>query len=162
MTHPHGQEVFLISLDIFFRPVNTHIGPDGAIYIVDMARGIIQDAPWLSQEPREFIRGASLDKVIQRGRIWRVHGALSSLMPVMANGLMGPIDGVTYQANYMAPAHALGITRDDRLAELLSCLRFAWGGNRTLIKPDEVKEWRRKLKDRDTPWTDEELKKLAE
>jgi mono/diheme cytochrome c family protein len=92
----------------------------------------------------------------------RVHGPLSGLMPVMANGLIGPIDGVTYQANYMAPAHVLGITRDDRLAELLSYLRFAWGGNTTLIEPDEVKEWRRKLKDREIPWTDSELKKAAD
>ena len=426
LTHPHGDEEFLISPDIYFRPVNTHIGPDGGIYIVDMARGIIQDAPWLSPGPREFITGAGLDKVIQRGRIWRVShkdhpltfekprmlresttelirhlshpngwwrmtaqkliilredrdtvfpllkdqvrfgrealgrlhalwtlhgcgaekevldsalrdqdwrvraaavrmhelaiksgkhsallplvndkhpevakqlilslgwsedpaaldligkiilnhpahrgvilagtvalwkqetqvvkdlrsgkalesikdstkrqqahtdwkkalsqwnrglslpkkmsrddqrkinggevlyfqncvschggdgkgikipgmanalapslansarvkGPLYNLMPVMANGLIGPIDGVTYQAGYMAPAHALGITRDDRLAELLSYLRYAWGGNNTtLITKDEVKEWRRKLKDRQTPWTDEELKK---
>ena len=427
LTHPHGQEELLVSPDIYFRPVNTHVGPDGGIYIIDMARGIIQDAPWLSPGPRKFIRGAGLDKVIQRGRIWRVshqdhpltfekpqmlresttqlvrhlshpnswwrmtaqkllilradrevaypylhdivrfsqaplgrlhalwtlhgcgaekevlavalrdqdwrvrasairmhepaikagdhsallallndkhpevakqltlslgwskdpaaleligqvienhlthrgvilaatvalwkqetdtiqrirsgaafekisdagvrqnaaadwkgtlaqwkrgltfpadmpkdqarkiqdgevgyfqncvtchggdgkgtslpgmtnalapsladskrvHGPLSGLMPVMANGLMGPIDGVTYQAGYMAPAHALGITRDDRLAEILSYIRYAWDGNITTITTkEEVKEWRRKLKSRTTPWTDEELKKL--
>lgn len=92
----------------------------------------------------------------------RVYGPLSGLMPVMANGLIGPIDGVTYQGNYMAPAHMLGITRDDRLAELLSYLRFAWGGNTTLIETGEVKEWRRRLKDREAPWTDGELKKAAD
>jgi glucose/arabinose dehydrogenase/mono/diheme cytochrome c family protein len=428
LTHPHGQEEFLISPDIYFRPVNTHVGPDGAIYVVDMARGIIQDAPWLSPGPREFIQGAGLDRVIQRGRIWRVshqdhpltfdkprmldestaslvrhlshpnswwrmtaqkliilrkdresaipllgdqlrysqnalarlhalwtlhgmgaekeflsialkdrdwrvraaavrmhdpqikegdhsallalvndkhpevakqlilslgwskdpaafdligqvienhlthrgvilaatvalwkqetqtiqrirsgaafekisdpesrqqaaadwkgtlaqwkrgltfpddmpkddarkiqdgeigyfqncvtchggdgkgtqipgmtnalapsladskrvHGPIDGLMRVMANGLTGPIDGVTYQAGYMAPAHALGITRDDRLAEILSYIRYAWDGNTTtIVTKDEVKEWRNKLKDRTTPWTDEELKKLT-
>jgi len=93
----------------------------------------------------------------------RVHGPVSGLMRVMANGLIGPIDGVTYQAGYMAPAHALGITRDDRLAELLSYMRFVWGEKKTsLIKTDEVKEWRRKLKNRTTPWTDEELKSVAD
>jgi len=431
LTHPHGREEFLISPDIYFRPVNTHIGPDGGIYIVDMARGIIQDAPWLSPGPREFITGAGLDKVIRRGRIWRVshqdhpltfekprmldestdflvrhlahpnswwrmtaqkliilrpdrdsvvpllydqvrfgqnplarlhalwtlhgigverevlpaalrdrdwrvraaairmhepaiktgdhaallphlkdkhpevakqlilslgwskdpsaldligevieshpshlghrgvilagtvalwkqetetvkrlrssaafakikdpivrqkaaadwkgalaqwkrglafpaeipkdtarkiqdgergyfqncvtchgsdgrgtkipgmdmalapslddskrvHGSLAGLMPVMANGLIGPIDGITYQGGYMAPAHALGITRDDRLAEILSYIRYAWDGNNTtIITKDEVKEWRNTLKDRTTPWTDEELKKAS-
>jgi len=432
LTHPHHPEEFLISPDIFFRPVNTHTGPDGGIYIIDMARGIIQDAPWLSEGPRKFIKSAGLDKVIQRGRIWRVshkdhpltfekpnmlaestpelirhlshpnswwrmtaqkililrpdrdlafpllkdtvrfsrdplarlhalwtlhgcsavddilptalqdkdwriraaairmheplikngdhspllplitdphpevakqlilslgwssdpatldligqiiesnpgnlahrgvilaatvalwkqethtiqrirsgtafekisdpiarqmaaadwkgtlaqwkrgltfpddmpkddirkiqsgevgyfqncvtcHGGdgqgtkipgmtnalapsladsqrvkndLPGLMRVMANGLIGPIDGVTYQAGYMAPAHALGITRDDRLAEILSYIRYAWDGkNTTIITKDEVKEWRRKLKDRTTPWTDEELKKSSD
>lgn len=59
----------------------------------------------------------------------------------------------------MAPAHALGITRDDRLAEILSYIRYAWDEkNTTIITKDEVKEWRKKLKDRTTPWTDEELK----
>ncbi len=92
----------------------------------------------------------------------RVHGPIDDLMRVMANGLIGPIDGVTYQAGYMAPAHALGITRDDRLAEILSYIRYAWDGkNTTIITKDEVKDWRNKLKARTTPWTDEELKKVG-
>lgn len=72
LTHPHGKEEWLVSPDVFFRPVNTTMGPDGAIYISDMARGIIQDAPWLSEGPRKYIRETGMDQVIQRGRIWRV------------------------------------------------------------------------------------------
>src|SRR4029450_9181754 len=32
-----------------FRPVNIKQGPDGAIYIVDMYHGIIQDANWTAK-----------------------------------------------------------------------------------------------------------------
>jgi len=91
----------------------------------------------------------------------RVKGPLKNLMPVFMNGLMGPIDGQTYQAGYMAPAAALGITRDDRLAELVSYLRYAWGHKITpVVGKEEVKSFRLKHKDRQAPWTDEELKKL--
>ncbi len=88
----------------------------------------------------------------------RVHGPLSGLMPVMINGLTGPIDGEHYAAGYMAPAAALGITRDDRLAELLSYIRYAWDGKSSPVTKTEVNEWRNKLQDRKTPWTDAELK----
>ncbi len=37
---------FIISSDPLFRPVNIKQGPDGAIYILDMYHGIIQDANW--------------------------------------------------------------------------------------------------------------------
>ena len=34
------------STDPLFRPVNIKLGPDGALYIVDMYNGIIQEANW--------------------------------------------------------------------------------------------------------------------
>ncbi len=67
-----GDEEFMISPDINFRPVNTHTGPDGCLYVVDMYRGIIQDAPWLSAGPRGFIKDSGLSKNNQHGRIWRI------------------------------------------------------------------------------------------
>ena len=38
-----GQREFLASTDERFRPVDVDLGPDGALYVVDMYRGIIQD-----------------------------------------------------------------------------------------------------------------------
>ena len=67
-----GTNEFLISPDINFRPVNTHTGPDGCLYVTDMYRGIIQDAPWLNPDARKFIREAGLSKNIHHGRIWRI------------------------------------------------------------------------------------------
>ncbi|MFP6701253.1 MAG: ThuA domain-containing protein, partial [Planctomycetaceae bacterium] len=46
---------FLRSSDINSRFVNTATGPDGCLYLTDMYRGIIQDAPWLSPGPRKAI-----------------------------------------------------------------------------------------------------------
>ncbi len=68
----YGADEFLLSPDILFRPVNTATGPDGCLTVVDMYRGIIQDAPWLSPGPRKFIRESGLAAVHQRGRIWRI------------------------------------------------------------------------------------------
>jgi mono/diheme cytochrome c family protein len=67
-----GQREFLGSTDERFRPVDAGNGPDGALYIIDMYRGIIQDAYYLSDELREQILQRHLDKPLGKGRIWRV------------------------------------------------------------------------------------------
>ena len=67
-----GDGEFLRSSDINCRFVNTATGPDGCLYVTDMYRGIIQDAPWLSPGPRKAIVEAGLDRNIRHGRIWRI------------------------------------------------------------------------------------------
>lgn len=88
----------------------------------------------------------------------RVGGHPDNLIPVFTNGLIGPIDGKSYAAGYMAPAAALGITRDDRLSELISYIRYAWGREADPVSKDDVKKIRQKYESRNTPWTDAELK----
>lgn len=65
---------FILSTDPLFRPVNIKTGPDGSVYIVDMYHGIIQEATWT--QAGSYLRGKiqqyGLDKVIARGRIWRL------------------------------------------------------------------------------------------
>ena len=65
---------FIISTDPLFRPVNIKQGPDGAIYILDMYHGIIQDANWTARGTylRYKIEQFGLDKVVGHGRIWRL------------------------------------------------------------------------------------------
>lgn len=72
---------------------------------------------------------------------------------------MGPLDGKTYQAGFMAPAEALGITRDDRLAETLSFIRYAWGQKGGPVTKADVETAKKKFEERKTPWTQEELEK---
>ncbi|MGI9288096.1 MAG: DUF7133 domain-containing protein [Pseudomonadales bacterium] len=75
ITHPDeqwGQREFLASSDERFRPVDAKVGPDGALYIIDMYRGIIQDQAFLTDELREQIFERNLDKPLDRGRIWRI------------------------------------------------------------------------------------------
>jgi len=67
-----GQRDFMASTDERFRPVETKTGPDGALYVVDMYRGIIQDYIFLSDQLREQILKRGLDRPLGMGRIWRV------------------------------------------------------------------------------------------
>lgn len=63
---------FISSTDINFRPVSATTGPDGALYIVDMYRGMIQDAPWVNDSAKEFMRRSGLNFNIHNGRIYRI------------------------------------------------------------------------------------------
>ena len=90
----------------------------------------------------------------------RAHGKPEQLVPLFLHGLMGPIEGKNYSAGYMAPAKAFGIEREDRLAELLTYIRYAWGKEGDCVEKETVSTIRRKHTDRDNPWTDQELKEL--
>jgi mono/diheme cytochrome c family protein/glucose/arabinose dehydrogenase len=68
----HEGKEFFASGDFYSRPVSTHTGPDGCLYIVDMYRGMIQDAPWVSEAFRERIISMGMDQVKNRGRIYRI------------------------------------------------------------------------------------------
>ena len=67
-----GKRDFLGSTDERFRPVDAMNGPDGALYIIDMYRGIVQDTHFLTDELREQIFLRELENPIGNGRIWRV------------------------------------------------------------------------------------------
>lgn len=66
-----GRE-FLASYDERFRPVTLYNGPDGALYIVDMYRGIIQHKLFLTDYLRSEIEKRSLDQPVNLGRIYKV------------------------------------------------------------------------------------------
>lgn len=66
-----GKE-FLASTDEGFRPVNLFTGPDGAMYIVDMHRGIIQHKAYISQYLAEQLAIKKLDTLQNAGRILKV------------------------------------------------------------------------------------------
>ncbi|MSU72689.1 MAG: dehydrogenase [Opitutus sp.] len=66
-----GRE-FLTSTDERFRPVNLFNGPDGALWIVDMYRGLIQDRLYVTSYLRKEILERGLEKPLDLGRIWRV------------------------------------------------------------------------------------------
>lgn len=55
-----------------FRPISLASGPDGALYVVDMYRGIIQHGPYMTDYLREVTLARKLDKPINMGRIWRI------------------------------------------------------------------------------------------
>ena len=66
-----GRE-FLASTDERFRPVNLQTGPDGALYIVDFYRGIIQHKTYLTPYLRSEIKARNLTQPLNYGRIYKV------------------------------------------------------------------------------------------
>jgi len=63
---------FLASPDDWFRPVNLTIGPDGALYVVDMYRAVIEHPHWL---PDDLSDKLPLKAGSDRGRIYRIVGS---------------------------------------------------------------------------------------
>ncbi len=63
---------FLTSTDERFRPCWITTGPDGALYIADMYRGIVQDGAHMSPYLREISIARKMDTPIHLGRIWRI------------------------------------------------------------------------------------------
>jgi mono/diheme cytochrome c family protein/glucose/arabinose dehydrogenase len=63
---------FLASTDERFRPVDLSTGPDGALYVVDMYRGILQHRVSLTTYLRDYILERKLDQPDGMGRIYRV------------------------------------------------------------------------------------------
>lgn len=66
-----GKE-FLASTDERFRPVYLTTGPDGALYIADMYKGLIEYGAYMTPYLREQTLKRKLDQPINRGRIWRI------------------------------------------------------------------------------------------
>ncbi len=63
---------FLTSTDERFRPVQAANGPDGALYLVDMYRGIIQHQSFLTHYLIANIKDRKLESPFNQGRIWRI------------------------------------------------------------------------------------------
>ncbi len=70
-----GERSFLASTDERFRPVDVRLGPDGALYVIDMYRGIIQHRQFLSEELRAQAEQRGLVEPIGMGRIYRLSAA---------------------------------------------------------------------------------------
>ncbi|MBZ5595042.1 MAG: c-type cytochrome [Acidobacteriia bacterium] len=65
----HPDVEFLASTDAWFRPVNFYVGPDGALYVMDFYRLVIEHPEWMSTEAQ---KSSDLTKGIDRGRIYRI------------------------------------------------------------------------------------------
>jgi mono/diheme cytochrome c family protein len=74
LSNPYPKSEFIRATDPYFRPINMATGPDGCLYIVDMYRGIIQEGNWTREGSylRKVIKQYSMDKIVGRGRVWRL------------------------------------------------------------------------------------------
>lgn len=60
---------FLASTDNWFRPTTLRVGPDGALYVADMYRFILEHPEWISPEMQARVNLRAGD---DRGRIYRI------------------------------------------------------------------------------------------
>lgn len=93
-----GEREFLGSTDERFRPVDMRLGPDGALYVIDMYRGIIQHRNFITDQLRAQSEERGLDTPIGLGRIYRLR---SKDAPNIA-----PTDFTTAQGLLSALAHS--------------------------------------------------------
>ncbi|OJY91923.1 MAG: dehydrogenase [Sphingobacteriales bacterium 44-15] len=63
---------FIASTDEGFRPVNLNNGPDGAMYVVDMHRGIMEYGAFSTPYYNNGLTVKKLDTLLHKGRILRV------------------------------------------------------------------------------------------
>ncbi|MDW8223455.1 MAG: c-type cytochrome [Gemmatales bacterium] len=82
---------FLASPDDWFRPVFLTLGPDGAIYLVDMYRAVIEHPEYM---PPELRNRPDLLWGKDKGRIWRIVRKDAPLARRASDGLAGrePLD----------------------------------------------------------------------
>ncbi|MGN7820700.1 DUF7133 domain-containing protein [Chitinophaga sp. 22536] len=66
-----GKE-FLASTDERFRPTGLYNGPDGALYITDMYRGILQHKTYITTYLKNEIKMRELTQPLSCGRIYRI------------------------------------------------------------------------------------------
>lgn len=64
-----AHQEFLASTDAWFRPVNMSIGPDGALYVVDYYRQIVEHPEWMAED---VVKSGALYNGTDQGRIYRI------------------------------------------------------------------------------------------
>jgi mono/diheme cytochrome c family protein len=88
LRNAHPGSEFILSSDLLFRPVNIRNAPDGTMFVVDMYHGIIQEAEWTP--PRSYLRAKieqyQLQRVVDRGRIWRLRYDGRAAVPPLPGG----------------------------------------------------------------------------
>ena len=115
-----GKE-FLASRDDWFRPVFLASGPDGALYVADMYRKVIEHPDYLPEEIRkrtDFETGKAM------GRIWRVIGKgapeRAKVSGVPDSRIPRPFDGDPPELTLLRRVIALGDSKDRKTAAELA------------------------------------------
>ena len=115
-----GRE-FLASSDPAFRPVNLATGPDGALYVVDMYRELVEHPQFVPESARGAV---DFRRWHDRGRIWRVRPRSASTAAgaaesrAWARPTRGQLVGLLGHRNgwWRMTAQRLLVERQDRAA----------------------------------------------
>jgi putative membrane-bound dehydrogenase-like protein len=124
-----GRE-FLASRDPWFSPVNLEVGPDGALYVVDMYRAVIEHPEWM---PAELQARPDMLLGNNRGRIYRIQSKTAGKAqspPMFSNATSTELAEMLDEANswIRETAARILLERQDKTARE-ALLRIAKGGD---------------------------------
>lgn len=105
---------FLASTDERFRPVHIFGGPDRALYVVDMYRGVIQHRNFVTTFLRDQIKKRGLEQPTGLGRIWRIVPT-AAVAPVA----QPPLGGASVEVLLAALGGNSSVRRDLAMRELV-------------------------------------------
>lgn len=91
---------FLTSTDAWSRPVNLYVGPDGALYVLDYYRLVIESPEWMSEQA---IAEGGLYKGSDQGRIYRITPTNAKSADWMKGLDLGHADNNTLVENLANP-----------------------------------------------------------
>ncbi len=94
----HEGVEFLASTDPWFRPVNLYVGPEGAIYLLDYYRLVIEHPEWMATQTHH---SPDLYKGADRGRIYRI--APEASLPLPGNVHLGQLSDRELAAQLSSP-----------------------------------------------------------
>lgn len=118
-----NQSEFLRSTDPWFRPVMARVGPDGALYVADMYRLVIEHPKWI---PPEWLSKLDVRAGDTLGRIYRIVPTDKPLRPIPR------IDRLEIGELVMAMVSLNGPLRDVIQQELV------WRNDRRAVIPLEI------------------------
>lgn len=118
----HEKE-FIASDDERFRPVSLYDAPDGALYVLDMYRGIIQHKTYLTPYLKNEIKSRNLTNPLNCGRIYRIVPSKSKTMPVIIGNDPAALVGMLDHPNGWVRDKAQQLIVDHQYKELIPALK---------------------------------------
>lgn len=127
----YANREFISSTDERFRPVALSNAPDGAIYIADMYRGIIQHKTYVTPYLRQEINERSLTEPLTLGRIYKIVPRGSKTGPVELRNDNESLIGMLGHSNGWIRDYAQQTIIDGKKTGLIPRLRIiaTSGGN---------------------------------
>lgn len=127
----YAQKEFLSSEDERFRPVNLYTGADGALYIVDLYRGIIQHKTYLTSYLKNEIKQRALTTPLSCGRIYKVFPKANAGEKITFDNDPQKLASLLRHANGWVRNEAQQLLIDGKLVQAIPALRD------NLKKPDQ-------------------------